>query len=51
MYNPYNADLARLRQQELIAEGDRDRTARAVRRAHRRRHRGPGPSPTRGLTS
>ena len=37
MYNPHNLDLARLRQQELIAEADRARVAKAARRARRQR--------------
>jgi hypothetical protein len=33
VYNPYNLDLVRRRQQDLIAEADRRRIAKAARRA------------------
>ena len=37
MYNPYDPDLVRLRQQELRAEVSRGRTAKAARMARRER--------------
>ncbi len=37
MYNPYSLDLVRFRHQELIAEADRRRIAKAARKAGRRR--------------
>jgi hypothetical protein len=37
MYNPYNADLIRIRRQELIEQADRARVAKAARKAHRER--------------
>jgi hypothetical protein len=51
MYNPYSPDLVRMRQQELIAEGDRGRVAKAVRRARRDRRRGAAPLPARDVTA
>jgi hypothetical protein len=37
MYNPFSVDLARVRQQELVAEADRRRVAKAARKSRRQR--------------